>query len=94
MTLLTLEWAWKANTGFRQCKHILVSLDELDVAVPQRDYVDQVETFVKHLFKAFDAEHTFPALIWLFTPSTNRSLAQRTATIPFAGRQTIHAMMH
>ena len=72
MTLLTLEWAWKANTGFRQCKHILVSLDELDVAVPQRDYVDQFETFVKHLFKAFDAEHTFPALIWLFTPSTNR----------------------
>ena len=68
-SLVTPAKEWKDNirTGFRKCKHILVSLDEPDVALSQRDYMDQVEIFVKHLLNAFDEEHTFPALIWLFT---------------------------
>jgi hypothetical protein len=60
---------WRDNTAFRKCKHILISLDEPEHEKPlsKMEYKEQVTTFIKHLLNAFDEEHTFPALIWMFT---------------------------
>jgi hypothetical protein len=58
---------WKDNNYVRKCKHILVSLDEPEEPLSQMEYKEQVTTFIKHLLNAFDEEHTFPALIWMFT---------------------------
>jgi hypothetical protein len=55
------------STSFRKCKHILISLDEPDEPLSQLEYKNQVTTFINHLLNAFDEEHTFPALIWMFT---------------------------
>lgn len=63
---------WRDNTAFRKCKHILISLDEPEPEqqgkpLSKMEYKEQVTTFIKHLLNAFDQEHTFPALIWMFT---------------------------
>ena len=51
----------------RKCKHIILSVDELDNGpLSQADFLQQFETFVKHLQKLMD-DPTFP--IWLLTNS-------------------------
>jgi hypothetical protein len=57
-------WPDGKKKKFRKCKHILVSLDEMDKPVSQSEYKNQVETFLSHLVNAFPNE-TFP--IWMHT---------------------------
>lgn len=66
-SFVTPDAAWGEDTRFRKCKHILISLDEPDEPLSQLEYTKQVNTFIKHLLNAFNEEHTFPALIWMFT---------------------------
>lgn len=68
-----LAWTDDSKTRFRKCKHILVSLDEIQTSLTQKEYADQVTVFVQHLLKAFPDE-TFP--IWMFT--VNESPRQAT----------------
>lgn len=58
------KWADIKKMNFRKCKHILVSLDELDKQLSQKEYKSQVESFLNHLVNAFPDE-TFP--IWMHT---------------------------
>jgi hypothetical protein len=57
-------WPDEQKKKFRKCKHILVSLDEMNKPVSQFEYKNQVETFLNHLVNAFPDE-TFP--IWMHT---------------------------
>jgi hypothetical protein len=59
-------WPEGEKGRFRKCKHILISLDETKVPLSQKQYAEQVTTFLQHLVKAFPDE-TFP--IWMFTVS-------------------------
>jgi uncharacterized membrane protein len=59
------DWSNHTAEFFRKCKHILVSVDEMeDDSLSQMEYQSQVETLLNHLQKAFPDE-TFP--IWMFT---------------------------
>lgn len=49
---------------FRKCKHVLVSLDEMDQQLTQDEYRQQATTFLNHLVKLLN-DVTFP--IWMFT---------------------------
>jgi hypothetical protein len=58
------QWAEAEESRFRKCKHILVSIDQIQTPLSQQEYANQVTTFIHHLLKAFPDE-TFP--IWMFT---------------------------
>ncbi|CAJ1954490.1 unnamed protein product [Cylindrotheca closterium] len=58
------DWEEGKKKGFRKCKHILVSVDELKQKLSQKEYTTQVTTFINHLLNAIPDE-TFP--IWFFT---------------------------
>lgn len=82
---------------FRKCKHIFISFDnpEPDASLEakskarlsQKEYRDQVETFIKHLLNAFNEEHTFPSLIWMMT--VNQSFSQQCHS-PYLKKTTNH----
>ena len=80
---------WKDNNYVRKCKHILVSLDEPEEPLSQMEYKNQVTTFIKHLLNAFDEEHTFPALIWMFT-TMESPIAAKNCHDTFMERTTDH----
>jgi hypothetical protein len=58
------DWEETTKSRLRKCKHILISLDELEQPVSQSEYINQVRTFINHLLKVIPDE-TFP--IWMFT---------------------------
>ena len=58
------DWEEENKKRFRKCKHVLISLDEMETKVSQEEYRQQVFRFIRHLLKAFPDE-TFP--IWMFT---------------------------
>jgi hypothetical protein len=58
------DWPENEKTRFRKCKHIFVSVDEIGTPLTQKEYKDQVTTFINHLLNAFPDE-TFP--IWMLT---------------------------
>jgi len=61
------------NKTCRKCKHIILSVDELDNGpMSQTDFQHQYSTFVKHLQKLMD-DSTFP--IWLLTNNEPVSIA-------------------
>lgn len=56
---------WGGNKGgFRKCKNVLISVDELATEVSQSDYKKQVEYFINQIALCLHDE-TFP--IWIFT---------------------------
>lgn len=57
------DWEGKKG-GFRKCKNVLISVDELAADVSQADYKKQVEYFINEVLKCLHDE-TFP--IWVFT---------------------------
>jgi hypothetical protein len=57
------SWTQETKERFRKCKHILISMDEVQRPTTQTEYIQQVTTFINHLLKAFPDE-TFP--IWMF----------------------------
>lgn len=57
-------WTEGTKQKFRKCKHILVSMDQLEVPLTQSEYLEQMKNFIGHLLKAFP-DDTFP--IWIFT---------------------------
>ena len=57
-------WTEEAKKKFRKCKHILISMDQLDTPCTQPEYTEQVKKFIGHLLNAFP-DDTFP--IWMFT---------------------------
>lgn len=57
-------WEDGTKKAFRKCKHVLVSVDEMEKSVSQDEYKKQVTTFVHHLVKCFQ-DPTFP--IWIFS---------------------------
>ncbi|KAL3903571.1 MAG: hypothetical protein SGILL_010395 [Bacillariaceae sp.] len=71
------DWEVSEQERFRKCKHILVSLDEVKTPLTQKEYAEQVATFLNHLVKAFPDE-TFP--IWMFT--VNESPMSPTNCLP------------
>ena len=58
------SWTEEAKKKFRKCKHILISMDQLEKPSTQTEYVVQVTNFIGHLLRAFP-DDTFP--IWMFT---------------------------
>lgn len=58
------NWTLEEKQRIRKCKHILVSLDELEDNLSQAEYRQQVQTFIGHLVKMTN-DSTFP--IWFFT---------------------------
>ena len=75
------HWEEGTKKGFRKCKTILVSVDELDSPVTQANYKSQVKTFVNHLLKAFNDE-TFP--IWMVTVNASPMTASSMCSSPAA----------
>jgi hypothetical protein len=72
-------WDDGKKRAFRKCKHLLVSVDEMEKPVTQEEYKTQVTTFLHHLVKCFQ-DPTFP--IWMLTvnePPMNASMCT-TAT--------------
>jgi hypothetical protein len=57
-------WTEETKKKFRKCKHILISMDQLDTPSTQSQYLEQVKNFIGHLVKAFP-DDTFP--IWIFS---------------------------
>jgi hypothetical protein len=86
------DWSDDDERRFRKCKHILVSIDEIQKdpnsgkPITQQQYADQVSTFLHHVEKAFP-DDTFP--IWMFT--VNESPIAPTACIePYYLPRTSH----
>ena len=81
--------------SFRKCKHILISFDEPDPkpetedALSQREYRDEVVTFINHLLNAFNDENTFPALIWMLTVNES-PIHSQTCHTPYLKMSTNH----
>ena len=79
--------AWPENEEqrFRKCKHILVSMDEIQPnpstgkPLTQQEYADHVTTFLHHIENAFQDE-TFP--IWIFTNSES-PISPTSCTPPY-----------
>jgi hypothetical protein len=80
------DWPEDLKTRFRKCKHVLVSLDQVEEAMSQADYRKQVTTFVEHLVKLLN-DSTFP--IWFFTVNEPPMLAS-TCHSPAMPRTTDH----
>lgn len=57
-------WSDDNKKRFRKCKHILISMDEVETPLTQQTYIQHVTKFINHLLKAFPDE-TFP--IWMFS---------------------------
>ena len=81
--------------AFRKCKHIFISLEEPDPSLEtqgpltQREYRDQVKTFIKHLLNAFNEEYTFPALIWMMTVNES-AISPQNCHSPYLQKTTNH----
>ena len=81
------DWPEEDAKRFRKCKHVLISLDELESPVSQTEYRGQVLQFITHLLKAFPDE-TFP--IWMIsvmesptvTGNCHTPVLQRTSDHP------------
>jgi hypothetical protein len=58
-----IEWEGRKG-GFRKCKNVLISVDELKESVSQSDYKNQVEYFINQVIKCLHDE-TFP--IWMLS---------------------------
>jgi hypothetical protein len=76
------DWDDHKAQAFRKCKHILVSMDEMESdddssQLSQMEYQSQVETLLSHLQKAFPDE-TFP--IWMLTVNDPPFQATSTST--------------
>jgi hypothetical protein len=74
------DWSDNEASRFRKCKHILVSLDEMEddsQSLSQMEYQSQVETLLHHLQEAFPDE-TFP--IWMLTVNEPPFQASSTTT--------------
>jgi hypothetical protein len=80
------DWKEENTKRLRKCKHILVSFDELETAMSQKEYTEQATTFINHLLKVMP-DDTFP--IWMF--SLMQSPAEATnCHSPFLPRSSFH----
>jgi hypothetical protein len=79
------NWEDGVKARFRKCKHILVSLDEME-ELSQMEYRSQVTVFIGHLLRLMDDE-TFP--IWMFTVNAPQ-MAPRNCHSPTLPRTTDH----
>jgi len=82
-------WDHDKKGTFRKCKHILISVDELDEPLSQLEYKKQVTTFISHLLKAFDEENTFPAYVWMFTVN-EPPIGTKNCHSPYLKKTTDH----
>ena len=67
MCIRDSHWTTSDKQRCRKCKHIILSLDDVNQQLPQRDFKDQFTTFVGHLQRLMN-DTTFP--IWVLTQST------------------------
>jgi len=75
------EWSLLQQRTCRKCKHIFVSVDELDNALlTQSEFREQYTQFVNHLLKLMD-DDTFP--IWLLTNNEAPGKAKNCQQAPF-----------
>lgn len=96
-------WSTESKVGFRKCKHILVSFDEVrggedstgagndtkKVPLSHDEYLAQITTFINHLVKAFD--ETFP--IWIFSVMEPAMLATNCFNTTTNGRKVASDMI-
>ena len=85
-----LGWSNHTAEFFRKCKHILVSVDEMEDdshSLSQMEYQSQVATLLNHLQIAFPDE-TFP--IWMFTVNEPPSQATNNCHTPTLPRTSDH----
>jgi hypothetical protein len=71
------DWPLSEKQRCRKCKHIFLSVDDLDAPVSQATFEEQLTTFVDHLQKLMD-DPTFP--IWILTVNEPPMLASSCHT--------------
>lgn len=58
------DWEIEIKRRFRKCKHVLISVDELDERLSQSEYREQVSKFLNHIVRVMH-DTTFP--VWVFS---------------------------
>jgi len=81
------EWPESGKTRCRKCKHIFVSVDELDERLSQATFLEQYTAFVHNLVKLLE-DDTFP--IWLLTNNESPAMASNCHSPAVLPRSTDH----
>ena len=79
-------WSYSDKQRIRKCKHMLMNMEELEGALSQQQYRDQLTSFVGHLLKLMN-DTTFPISLftWMQPPMHATSCFD-----PFLNRTTDH----
>jgi len=83
-------WTFEEKSKFRKCKHFLVSLDELEPALTQKDFQDKARVLIHHLMTV---RHDWVEPIWILgslESLTQTSLQPRQCTQPHLLPSTDH----
>jgi hypothetical protein len=80
------DWTQQQKEYCRKCKHIFLSVEELDPILSQKEFLEQMETFVGNLQKLMNDE-TFP--IWILS-NTEPPMMASNCHSPTLPRSTNH----